>query len=59
MRNLKINPLWIAFLTVWVPGTIARFKIPETPKTILIWAVLIFQIYCLYLGIQRLKKKKN
>ncbi|MDK2822811.1 MAG: hypothetical protein PWQ67_665 [Clostridia bacterium] len=59
MRNIKINPLWLALLTFWVPNTIAKTSIPETPKIILIWAVIAFQIYLLYLGIERIRASKK
>ncbi|KJS83100.1 MAG: hypothetical protein JM58_13315 [Peptococcaceae bacterium BICA1-8] len=59
MKNLKINPLWIAIATVWVPGVIAKSPLPETPKTIMIWIIVIIQIYLLYIGIERLRAEKK
>jgi len=59
MRNLKFNPIWLALLTFWVPSTIAKFSMPETPKIVLIWVVVALQIYLLYLGIGRLKEQKK
>ncbi|KJS21507.1 MAG: hypothetical protein VR72_10215 [Clostridiaceae bacterium BRH_c20a] len=59
MKDLKINPLWIAIATVWIPGLIAKSFLPETPKTIMIWIIVGFQIYLLYIGIDRLRAEKK
>jgi len=59
VKNLKINPLWIAITTFWIPGLIAKSSLPETPKTILIWGIVAIQIYFLYIGIERLRAEKR
>lgn len=59
MKNLKINPLWIAFLGAWIPGWLITLPINENVKTALLGAVMIFLGYCLYVGIMRLNEEKE
>jgi len=59
MKKLKINPIWLAFFTFWVPHTITGFSLPEVPKMVLIWLIVAFQIYWLYLGIEKIKKERK
>ncbi|MFZ7103992.1 MAG: hypothetical protein ACOWWO_15240 [Peptococcaceae bacterium] len=59
MKDLKINPLWIALLTFWVPNFVAKTSLPETPKTVLIWVIVAFQLYLLYKGIEIIRANKK
>lgn len=56
----KFNPIWIPFLTFWLPAVLARQPMAnENLKTILIWAVIIVQVYFLYKGINYLKYQRR
>lgn len=56
----NFNPIWIPFLTFWIPALIARQPIPnESLKTALIWMVIIVQVYFLYKGINYLKYNRK
>ena len=52
----KFNPIWVPFLTFWIPSVIASSNIGnENIKFVLIWAVILIQVYFLYKGINYIK----
>jgi len=52
----KFNPLWIPFLTFWIPSQIAKIPMAnETVKTVIIWGIIVVQVYFLYQGINYIK----
>ena len=52
----KFNPLWIPFLTFWIPSQIAKIPMSnQSVKTAIIWAIIIVQVYFLYRGINYIK----
>ncbi len=56
----KFNPLWIPFLTFWIPSQIAKIPMAnETIKTALIWGIIVVQVYFLYQGINYTKYKNQ
>ena len=56
----KFNPLWVPFLTFWIPSVIASSNIGnENVKLVLIWAVILIQVYFLYHGINYLKLQRQ
>ena len=56
----KFNPIWIPFLTFWIPSMIAKMDIGnETVKMVLIWSIIIVQVYFLYQGINYIKIKNQ
>ena len=56
----KMNPIWIPFLTFWIPGQIAKIQgVDENIKTVIIWAIILVQVYFLYKGINHIKIKNQ
>ncbi len=56
----KFNPLWIPFLTFWIPSQIAKIQMAnETIKTGLIWGIIVIQVYFLYQGINYIKYNRS
>ena len=56
----KFNPLWIPFLTFWIPSQIAKIPMAnETIKTAIIWGIIVIQVYFLYQGINYTKYKNQ
>lgn len=52
----KFNPIWIPFLTFWIPSVIARMNLGnENVKLVLIWSIILVQAYFLYKGINYIK----
>lgn len=56
----KFNPLWIPFVTFWIPSQIAKIPMAnETIKTGIIWGIIVVQVYFLYQGINYTKYKNQ
>ena len=58
-RKLKFNPVWLAIGAIWIQHLIIGFDISEVAKILLITAVLVVQVYFVYLGVERLNKEKT
>ena len=60
IKEMKLNPIWLAFGTVWLPSVIANYVVmPIDIKTILIYVIIGMQMYCLFVGINRMKSEKK
>lgn len=58
LRKLKFNPALLAIVTIWVPHLMTKLPISTVPKSLAITAVVFFQVYLVYLGIERINDEK-